>query len=231
MTSGQKPPLLVETIGSRIKSLRIMCNLSRPKFCARHGIGFPALRSWEMDISTLSDKSLYRLLSAFKAEGIIVDPVWLRTGSGIAPTLTTQDKVNLNLSQAPNSLNPIQNEVDTFLSNNPTRKIITADHDYPTLNLKSGDFIGGIKINVNDLAIGQSLIVLIAYIPSTNTTPHPKEDSGLKLRTFQKLSARQVIIAPVNTSSMTWHQYVYSITDVRELYHVCWLRNLTRQNV
>ncbi|MGB0934865.1 MAG: helix-turn-helix domain-containing protein [Alphaproteobacteria bacterium] len=74
-----------DSIGERLRLLRTACQLSRREFSERSGIPEPSLRSWELDLSNISEKSLLKLIEAFAQEGLQVDLGWITTGGGALP--------------------------------------------------------------------------------------------------------------------------------------------------
>jgi len=180
--------LPTETLQDRIKTLRTLCGLSRPKLCAKHNISFSTLRSWENTECQLSNRSLHLLMSTFGREGLLVDEAWLLTGQGVAPTMITDRPQQMSAYSVDTSsnqhqvhqntaLNPIQSEVDAFMRNNDNAQVMMVDQDYATLHLTKGDFVGGIAVRVEDLSVGQVCLALVD-LQAAHRSDHTKPSNN-----------------------------------------------------
>jgi len=231
--------LPTETLQDRIKTLRTLCGLSRPKLCAKHNISFSTLRSWENTDCQLSNRSLHLLMNTFSQEGLLVDETWLLTGQGVAPTMIADRPQQMSAYSVDTSsnqhhvhqntaLNPIQSEVDAFVRNNDSAQVMMVDQDYAAYHLSKGDFVGGIAVRVEDLSVGQvclALVPLDLMVNSDFDKISMKSTLPLQLCQVQKLDGDHCIVAPLSCPQTRWHQHRCDIKTVNDLYRVCWIRH------
>lgn len=158
--------------GNRIKSVRMLCGLTRKGFASFSKISIPTLRSWEEPEHSrngLTQKGAQRLSEAFYKYGIICTAEWLYWGKGFAPKII--DAQN-------NSIISIENEdaywsddeaiikdVEAFKIHNKD-SIVSMVQDTAMLPFFClGDFVGGQRFYDKQI---ESLIGLNCIIESTS---------------------------------------------------------------
>lgn len=68
--------------GAKVNYLRRLAGLSRGEFAEKYNISESTLRSWEFDITPISDKLMERFLKGLLQEGISISSEWMRGNSG-----------------------------------------------------------------------------------------------------------------------------------------------------
>lgn len=133
---------LLPTSGKRIKYIRDICGLSRRKFAENYSLKEFTLRSWELDISEISNNSIKKLTLALYKEGIICSEEWIKTGIGDLPysikgNLVAQNKFSLACKN--------QSETNNFF--NSSDNIVHVIDDECNIPIyRPGDIISGTKI-------------------------------------------------------------------------------------
>jgi transcriptional regulator with XRE-family HTH domain len=144
---------MLDNYASRIRFVRSLTKLSREAFEEKYGINRNTLKSWELGINTLTEKSAKGLSDAINEEGFSCSPQWLIFGQGSMPRSLTEADDELLLNDI-NQQSKIIYEADYFKKNNPNSiiNIITDESMQPNYN--PGDYVGGIKINFEKNLIG-----------------------------------------------------------------------------
>ena len=79
------------SVGKRIRDLRNASGYSRRDFSERHHMPEATLKSWELNISEISERMLLKLLNAFSVEGIYTSKEWILQGKGGEITSPPED--------------------------------------------------------------------------------------------------------------------------------------------
>ena len=136
--------------GERLKHIRELCGLSRRKISDRYQLSEATLRSWELDISHISDRMMKKIIDFYRAEQLLVHMGWIRHGMPPAPVYLP----NADLDAAQKNYkdyNVLQEDVDQFLSYNKNRLVMNVDCDIPTLFLNKSDVIGAEQLTHTSL--------------------------------------------------------------------------------
>lgn len=151
------------------------CNVKgRDNFSERHQIGEPTLRSWELDISNISERLLKQLLAAFEKENIVCSHEWLLHGRQPSPLIIPFNNIP-GVKKSPRASNQetIQTEINVFLGGTDSRIIAKIVDGCNAPYLASGDIVGGEVIPLKDIKKHQGKLCIIN---------HPEEDNTLIVR-------------------------------------------------
>ncbi|MBT4880245.1 MAG: helix-turn-helix transcriptional regulator [Alphaproteobacteria bacterium] len=140
----------LDSPAKRIKALRGLTGLKREQFAQRHNISLHTLRSWELGLTNISEKSLQKLLAAFFDEGIFCDQSWILSGEGTSPLGSTPDTPSTK-STNENREDPIVREVTCFLGSNPNHVTTAIKNSQASPLFEIGDIVGGCKINAEQM--------------------------------------------------------------------------------
>lgn len=151
---------MLDSYAGRVRFVRHLTKLSREAFEGKYGINRNTLKSWELGINTLTEKSAKVLAEAINEEGFSCSPQWLIFGQGPEPQpLDESDKL---LFDEINQQSKIIYEADYFKKNNPNSVIFMITDKSMLPEFRAGDCVGGINIdfitNLNRL-IGLSCII------------------------------------------------------------------------
>lgn len=154
---------MLESYADRVRFVRSLTKLSREAFEERYGINRNTLKSWELSVNTLTEKSAKTLSDAINREGFSCSPEWLIFGQGSEPRSLSEADDDILFDEISQQSRVIY-EADYFKKNNPNSIIcmITDKSMHP--DFKPGDYVGGIntdfKINLSRF-IGSACIVTI----------------------------------------------------------------------
>lgn len=79
----------VSTCGKRLKTMRLMGDLTRRALEAQYSISASTLQAWETGKCRLTERGAQRVLSALEEEGIYCTLDWLLHGRGLMPQQAT----------------------------------------------------------------------------------------------------------------------------------------------
>lgn len=127
----------LSTQGEKIKYLRRLCGLSRRDFFDKYQISESTLRSWELDISPISDRLMKKFLDALSHEGLSISPSWIRTEAHVeAPVKNDPSPLNLREKTA-------EDEARFFLSSGANRVVKQVRTSCNLPYFREGDLVGG----------------------------------------------------------------------------------------
>lgn len=131
--------LSVTAVGKRLRYLRLLAGLSRGSLAKAAQVTETSISYWEHGKTGLiSERSINKLLTAFKNAGIESSEHWLRTGLTPLNTISTGENIAQKL------LISLGEEIKIFTSLTPLT-IVTKIEDSSLLPLfEQGDIVGGI---------------------------------------------------------------------------------------
>ena len=150
--------------GDRIRTLRRLCKLSRRKMAQTYHLSEPTIRSWELGVSTISNRLLEKLIHAFHQEELHVTKNWILNGDSPEPSFmksASPDYFTSSMTHLPHvTIDPgIQNEINTFVKNSPDRIVIKAKADFSFI--EKGDILGGHMVKQNNLSHHSGRLCLV----------------------------------------------------------------------
>ena len=132
----------LDSQGEKIKYLRRLCGLSRKDFFDKYQISESTLRSWELNISPISDRLMEKFLEALSQEGLSISAAWIRS--------STQELPNSNVFELGiknNELNlhekTVEDEAQFFLRSGPGRLISRVKNTFNKPFFQKSDLVGG----------------------------------------------------------------------------------------
>ncbi|MHB1949708.1 MAG: helix-turn-helix domain-containing protein, partial [Gammaproteobacteria bacterium] len=133
--------MLLGNYAERVRFVRSLTKLSREAFESKYGINRNTLKSWELGINTLTEKSAIQIADAIKSEGFSCSPEWLIFGMGPEPRSFNADD---SLLDAISEQSKIIYEAEYFKKNNENSivSMITDLSMFP--NYEVGDYVGGV---------------------------------------------------------------------------------------
>ncbi len=144
-------------IGKRLKHLRLLAGINRYELAEKANINKSTLSLWENAKSVEgkpTNRSITKLLNAFKEAGVVCNEIWLLTGTGIAPVMVKHPTLNTNLNEVNNvehlvvandfqNTQTFENELKLFLKNKGS-VIYKIKHNFMYPIFRAGDMLGGI---------------------------------------------------------------------------------------
>ncbi|MBY0462279.1 MAG: helix-turn-helix domain-containing protein [Alphaproteobacteria bacterium] len=187
-----------QTIGERIKALRSWMKLSRREFSKKYNIHEQTLVSWELHNKSLTSSSIEKLLPIFAQEGLPVTKEWLLDGKGLSPFLAGTEIVENEKSTG----------IFNFLRENIHSVVIAINDSAMNPFFEKGNFVGGIKINLEeDYIFGSPYIVtLIDDVQTVRILYKGKEKNLYTLGCFNLLERSE--------------NPVFYDVPIKELYHI-----------
>lgn len=130
----------LDSQGKKVKYLRQLSGLSRIEFSQKYDISESTLRSWELNISPISDRLMEKFLEGLLQEGISISASWIKEASGEALTFLTSHEVGSSLSIGEKS---VEDEINLFLKSGSNRFVKVISDSKNTPFFKEGDLVGG----------------------------------------------------------------------------------------
>ena len=139
--------------GKRLKSLRMLADLSRKALEKQYQISASTIQSWEDGkAGGLTEKGALRVTAALRNEGVQCSTEWLLYGAGMGPQLTDKDYLRLGESLSEYEIKtPTRSEDDAAImqellifrihNQNTIDMIVIDDTMAPHYNI--GDYVGG----------------------------------------------------------------------------------------
>ena len=183
--------------------------ISKIELHRRYSIPRGTLQNWESGRHPLTEKGAQRLVNAASAEGVKVTSQWLIDGKGSKPTSTHLKNEDLGSISIPE---PIQNEINFFLSNNSIgiTHLISDDHMAP-LFLK-GHVVAGIRMygdNINSLHMRHCIIQTKEYgilVRTLKVTERPLHFHLLSLNNEISGTTELQYIDVISAAPILWHR-------------------------
>ena len=156
---------VLNTLGSRIKYCRNLCDLTlddiSKKFKVTHGI----LSLWENNKRNPKEKYFLELVQTFQKSGVNVTESWLRDGTGNLPQkindISNQNLIVRNQNHDLSFIVKIDNEVDFFSTNNTNAVVIQNRGEDMLPYFYPEEYVGGIKTDFSLKLQGQNCIIKI----------------------------------------------------------------------
>ncbi len=159
-----KPNKKLMTQGDRLRYLRETCSLRRNKFAEKYNLSLATVRSWELDISNISDRLCEKLIGIYKQESILIHKEWIKNGAPPHPIKLSVD----NSVEQLKDLDSIQKEIDHFLSISDERFVLNIQSDLIPPCIEMHDVIGIEKISIEDLSHKESRLIVVGDPKSKN---------------------------------------------------------------
>ena len=118
----------------------------REAFEEKYGINRNRLKSWELGVNTLTEKSAKVLSDAINEEGFSCSPQWLIFGQGAEPRPLNEIEDKCFLDEI-NQHAEVIYEADYFKKNNPNAIVCMITDTSMLPEYKASDYIGGIKMD------------------------------------------------------------------------------------
>lgn len=205
---------MLDNYANRVRFVRTLTKLSREAFEKKYGINRNTLKSWELGVNTLTEKSAKILSDAINEEGFSCNPEWLIFGQGAEPRLLSETDDKLLLDEITQQSKAIY-EADYFKKNNPNSIIFMIIDNSMAPALKIGDYVGGINIdllkNLHQLLDSLCIITL-----TTNTVLARKlllEKNGCLILSPLNTQYKADVIKKeeiVSIASIIWHRTTFT---------------------
>lgn len=125
----------------RLQRLRSMANLTIEAFAEISGIPLGTLKTWESPKrGQVTDKGAYKLVEAWRAQGIHVSREWILFGHGTEPQYIAGD----NALSFDNYALQTQEDIDLFFSQAANPCLLKIEDDAMRPMLHVGDYVGGL---------------------------------------------------------------------------------------
>jgi transcriptional regulator with XRE-family HTH domain len=209
--------MMLNSYAERIRFVRTLTNLSREAFENKYGINRNTLKSWELGINALTEKSAMQIADAIQNEGFSCSPEWLIFGRGVEPrAFETDNKLLNSISEQ----SKIIYEAEYFKKNNDN-SIVTMITDLSTLPIyQIGDYVGGIiEGNIRDSGNFKKFINRICIISLINET--------LIIRKVIKANKDLIVLCAINEE---FEADVVTINDIHTIACVIWHRSTFEEN-
>lgn len=209
--------MLLNSYADRVRFVRTLINLSREAFENKYGINRNTLKSWELGINALTEKSAMQIAEAIKNEGFSCSPEWLIFGMGEEPrAFDTNSKLLKSMSEQ----SKIIYEAEYFKKNNEN-SIVTMVTDLSTLPIyQIGDYVGGIiEGNILDSENFAKFINRICIISLINET--------IIIRKVIKANKNLIVLCAINEK---FEADVVTINDIHSIACVIWHRSIFEED-
>jgi transcriptional regulator with XRE-family HTH domain len=201
---------MLNTYADRVRFVRSLTKLTREAFEEKYGINKNTIKSWELGVNTLTEKSAKALSDAINEEGFTCSPQWLIFGQGSEPRLISENDDAL-LESDLDQQSKIIYEADYFKKNNPNSIICMITDNSMDPDFRAGDYVGGIFFNVStDL----SRLIGTACIVNTH-------DELIKVRKIILAKNDQIVLCPNNTQ---YEADVIKVEDIPAIASIIWHR-------
>ncbi|HSW68640.1 MAG TPA: hypothetical protein VLI69_00600 [Gammaproteobacteria bacterium] len=196
----------------RVRFVRSLTKLSREAFESKYGINKNTLKSWELGINSLTEKSAIQIADAIKNEGFSCSPEWLIFGMGPEPrSFNSADSLLTTISEQ----SKIIYEAEYFKKNNENSFVamITDTSMFP--NYEIGDYVGGILDDdiraIEKLKKFFGKICIIYLIKEI-----------FVIRKIIRGANNIILLCPINNDFET---EIIAINDIRALASIIWHRS------
>ncbi len=170
----------------RVRMLRDLLDISRPKFAARHPrLSKSNIRNWEEgDKSGLSDSGARYLAAAAQSLGVTVSEEWLLDGIGRPPEKPIIETVNTETGL------DLESALRTLCKRFPQTMSVLIKNDTLTPALSTGDFAVGERLPsdnianaVNSLCIVETIEgeIQIGYLEKTADDEYSLQDKAINV--------------------------------------------------
>lgn len=205
---------MLDTHAERVRFVRSLTNLSREEFEKKYGISRNTVKSWELSINSLTERSATQLSDAIKQEGFSCSPEWLIFGTGSPPKLL--NSMEESFLDGLNEQSKMVYEADFFKKNyhNAIVTMITDQSMSPIYQL--GDYVGGIKFEtLTNLEQIKKFIGSICIVISSK---------GISLiRKIFLGNPDYVLLCPVN---LEFQADVVKLEDIATVAKIIWHRTM-----
>jgi len=201
---------MLENYAARVRFVRSLTKLSREAFEEIHKINRNTLKSWELGVNTLTEKSAKVLSDAINHAGFSCSPQWLIFGHGEEPRPISQADDEALLEEITQKTRVIY-EADYFKKNNPNSivSMITDTSMFP--EFKPSDYVGGINLDLLQhlpKLIGSSCIINI-------------KNNLVVVRKILLSHNEDILLCPVNTD---YNADIIKKEDILTIANIVWHR-------
>jgi len=201
---------MLDSYADRVRFVRTLTKLSREAFEDKYGINRNTLKSWELGVNALTEKSAKTLSDAINEEGFSCSPQWLIFGQGTEPRPLSDNDDQILLDDVTQQSRVIY-EADYFKKNNPNSIICLITDKSMSPEFKAGDYVGGINIdfadNLNRL-VGSSCIISLV-------------DELVLIRKLILGKTDRIILCPINTQ---YEADIIKKEDIISIASIIWHR-------
>jgi len=144
----------LNTFGNRFKYLRNLAELNADELAKAALVGRSTIFYWEAieeeKPSSITSRSIYKVLDAIRKRGVECTEQWLLTGSGTPPYKLSDDQNFLSdykISETiitPSAKSSREQEIQLFISANKLAVTTQITHNCLAPIFEKGDFVGGI---------------------------------------------------------------------------------------
>lgn len=206
MADIEKTTGTADTFGERLKAIRGFLRLSREAFAVRHGIPAATLKTWELSQVGISNAHMNKLLNALAKEKIPCSAEWLLEGIGSSPFSTQEDNNEQSASSG------IHAERECFLKNNAQSLVQMVPDNAMSPYFHKGDYVGGIKTDINKLDGKNAFIVYV------KGKPEPL------IRFLKRDKSDKAILIHVNFDELGYDFIIHP--EIQEAYQIIWHRTV-----
>lgn len=169
-----------QKVGERFRLARELSPLSRKAFCAKHGLNWYTVQSWELRRNFSRGTNLTKFCQALVEEGIVCTEDWLIEGIGPTPYLESSKEAGTFVppitsrqlkKQSPDLLkNLIQEEIALFTDHSQKmgRKgvAIQITDEAMAPDYEVGEFVGALSIPLDQIHRFHQVICLVEASPN-----------------------------------------------------------------
>lgn len=207
---------MLDNYANRVRFVRSLTKLSREAFEQKYRINRNTLKSWELGVNTLTEKSAIILSDAINQEGFSCSPQWLIFGQGTEPRPLNQENEEILLDEI-NQQSKLIYEADYFKKNNPHSIVYMISDKSMLPEYKPGDYVGGINIDFThhlDQLTGLPCIVSI-------------KNGNVLVRKLLRGKNKHFHLCPINTQ---FEADIVKSEDIIFIANIIWYRaTATRQ--
>lgn len=203
---------MLNTYADRVRFARSLTKLSRESFEQKYGINRNTLKSWELGVNSLTEKSAKLLSDAVNAEGFSCTPQWLIFGQGTAPRFITPEEDSLIENEIDQQAK-ILYEADYFNKNNHNSIVFMITDKSMTPDLNPGDYVGGINtnhFNNKNNYVGEKCIVTL-------------RDGIIIVRKFMPAKNGHIVLYP---SNLEYEADIVKYEDITHIARIIWQRTI-----
>lgn len=205
---------MLDSYADRVRFVRTLTKLSREAFEEKYGINRNTLKSWELGVNTLTEKSAKTLSDAITEEGFSCSPQWLIFGQGSEPRPLSQADDELLLDEISQHSEVIY-EADYFKKNNSNSIICMIPDKSMEPNYRAGDYVGGVNDdfdkNLTRLTGSSCIVTLTNEIILVRKLLLGKNENILLCPTDARYEADVVKNGDIiSIASIIWHRTTFT---------------------
>ena len=141
----------LDSIGNRIRYLRMLTGLDRNHMEMRHQVKKVSLVKWENGTANISPRNITRLINVAIDHSIECTPEWLTTGVGNPPKTIASSTIDAHKVSTGNTTEDILRDLRHFKSTYPQGITLKVSDKAMLPAYADGDFVGGNTIELSDI--------------------------------------------------------------------------------